>query len=126
MRQRVQPSRREFVRTGAGTALILGTAPLAAEKDAAKLPQRPFGKTGARVSILGLGTVSLGSLSEKKDAEALLNRAIDLGINYIDTAPSATSRAAFTGYGKAQRYLNGVLKERRKDLFIVTKCLETD
>jgi aryl-alcohol dehydrogenase-like predicted oxidoreductase len=56
----------------------------------------------------------------------LINRAIDLGVTYIDTAPARTRIAPFTGYGRAQQYLNGVLKERRKEVFIVTKCLETE
>ncbi|HMF16696.1 MAG TPA: aldo/keto reductase, partial [Gemmataceae bacterium] len=57
---------------------------------------------------------------------ALLNRAIDLGITFADTAPGSTRQAIITGYGRAQRYLNGVLRERRKEVFLVTKCLETD
>jgi aryl-alcohol dehydrogenase-like predicted oxidoreductase len=128
MRPPDRPSRREFVRAGAaGAALVLGSAPLTATADApARLPRRALGKTGVEVSILGLGTVALGNLSDKNAAEALLNRAIDLGITYIDTAPPRTSLAPFTGYGQAQRYVAGVLKERRKELFIVTKCLETD
>jgi hypothetical protein len=117
-----RPSRREFV-GAAGAALLLGTARAA---EAKKLPTRPFGKTGVSVSVLGLGTVSLGNLSDKKEAETLLNRAIDLGVTYIDTAPPKTSIAALTGYGSAHRYLNGVLKERRKEVFLVTKCLEID
>src|SRR5262249_11106046 len=59
-------------------------------------------------------------------AVALINKAIDLGVTYIDTAPPATRIAIFTGYGKAHAYLNGVLKERRKEVFLATKCLETD
>jgi aryl-alcohol dehydrogenase-like predicted oxidoreductase len=118
-------SRREFVRaTAAGAAALLGSAGPASA--AAKLPTREFGKTGAKVSLLGLGTVALGNLPDRKDAEALLNRAIDLGVTYIDTAPPATRIAALTGYGSAQKYLNGVLKERRKEVFLVTKCLETE
>jgi aryl-alcohol dehydrogenase-like predicted oxidoreductase len=128
MRPTARPSRREFVRAGAaGTALLLAPKRLlAAETKSAKLPLRNLGKTGAKVSLLGLGTVSLGNLSDAKEAETLLNRAIDLGITYIDTAPPSTSKALFTGYGKAQRYIAGVLKERRKEVFLVTKCLETD
>jgi aryl-alcohol dehydrogenase-like predicted oxidoreductase len=127
MRSPSRPSRREFVRSGvAGTALLLGGATARAGNATAKLPQRPFGKTGVNVSILGMGTVSLGSLPDRKEAAALLNRGIDLGVTYVDTAPPRTSRAAMTGYGKAQAYLHGVLKERRKEVFLVTKCLETD
>jgi aryl-alcohol dehydrogenase-like predicted oxidoreductase len=106
--------------------MLTPAKPSAADRGPEKLPRRPLGKTGAEVSVLGLGTVALGSLSDRKEAEALLNRAIDLGITYIDTAPPSTSLAPFTGYGNAQRYLNGVLRERRGEVFLVTKCLETD
>jgi aryl-alcohol dehydrogenase-like predicted oxidoreductase len=128
MRRDPHLSRREFVRaTAVGAGLLLGnTLPAVGEDTGAKLPQRPLGKTGVQVSILGLGTVALGNLSDRKEAEALLNQAIDYGITYIDTAPGSTRLAPFTGYGRAQRYLNGVLKERRKEVFLVTKCLETD
>jgi aryl-alcohol dehydrogenase-like predicted oxidoreductase len=121
-------SRRGFVRAGAaGAALLLGnTLPVRAAAEPAKLPQRPLGATGVQVPILGLGTVALGSLSDARTAEALLNRAIDLGVTYIDTAPGRTRIAAMTGYNKAQQYISGVLKERRKDVFLATKCLETD
>ena len=57
---------------------------------------------------------------------ALIHKAIDLGVTYIDTAPARTRIALMTGYNKAQSYLKTVLKERRKEVFIVTKCLETD
>jgi aryl-alcohol dehydrogenase-like predicted oxidoreductase len=120
-------SRRDFVRTGAaGAALLLGNAlPLKAE-GAAKLPQRVLGKTGVKVPILGLGTVAVGNVSDRKKAVALLNKAIDLGVTYIDTAPPRTRVAFMTGYAKAQAYLSGVLKERRKEVFLATKCLEPD
>jgi aryl-alcohol dehydrogenase-like predicted oxidoreductase len=120
-------SRRDFVRAGAaGAALLLGNAtPLKAE-GAAKLPQRVLGKTGVKVPILGLGTVAVGNVSDKKKAVALLNRAIDLGVTYIDTAPPRTRIAFMTGYGNAHKYLSGVLKERRKEVFLATKCLEPD
>jgi uncharacterized protein len=121
-------SRRDFIRAGsAGAALLLGnTLPSWADNSAAKLPQRTLGKTGVKVPILGLGTVAVGNVSDEKQALALINKAIDLGVTYIDTAPARTRIALMTGYSKAQRYLNAVLKERRKEVFIVTKCLETD
>src|SRR5262249_40692123 len=121
-------SRRDFIRAGAaGTALLLGnTLPSWGESGAAKLPQRVLGKTGVNVPILGLGTVAVGNVAEETKALALINRAIDLGVTYIDTAPARTRIAVMTGYHKAQSYLKAVLKERRKEVFIVTKCLETD
>src|SRR5207237_9454319 len=117
-------SRRDFVRAGAGAALLLGNALPTWGADGGKLPRRALGKTGVEVPILGLGTVALGNLLDAKKAAALLNKALDLGVTYVDTAPPRTRIAFLTGYGKAQAYLNGVLKERRKEVFIVTKCLE--
>ena len=51
------------------------------------LPKRPLGKTGVEVSIYGLGglyTISKHHLRDK--AVEIINRAIDLGVNYIDTS----------------------------------------
>ena len=120
-------SRRAFLGAGAaGAALLLGNELPVWGGEKNRLPHRALGKTGVRVPILGLGTVAVGNLSDAKAAVALINRAIDLGVTFIDTAPGRTSIAPFTGYGRAQRYLNGVLRERRKQIFLVTKCLETD
>ncbi len=119
-------SRRAFVRAGAASAVLaLGNTLPVWSADRTKLPQRVFGKTGVQVPILGLGTVAVGILDPKK-AATLLHKAIDLGVTYIDTAPGRTRQAITTGYGRAQEYLQGVLKERRKEIFLATKCLETD
>src|SRR5438876_8926597 len=120
-------NRRDFVRAAgaAGVYLLGNTLPLPAEEKN-KLPQRVFGKTNVKVPILGLGTVAVGNIADEKKAVALLNKAIDLGVTYIDTAPGRTRQALATGYAKAQAYLKGILKERRKEIFIATKCLETE
>lgn len=117
-------NRRQFLHASAAGSVLLATA-ASVHAQEAKLPQRMLGKTGVQVSMLGLGTVALGSLATAKEAESLVNAAIDLGVTYIDTAPAKTSIAFSTGYGKAQEYLRGILKERRKEVFIATKSLET-
>ncbi|HYT90899.1 MAG TPA: aldo/keto reductase [Gemmataceae bacterium] len=120
-------SRRAFLGAGvAGTALLLGNEVPVWAGAPNRLPQRTLGRTGVNVPILGLGTVALGNLGDEKQAVALLNRALNLGVTFIDTAPGSTRIALLTGYGRAQRYLHGVLRERRKEVFLVTKCLETD
>ena len=105
-------SRRDFVRAGAaGAAVLLGnTLPLRAGR-ADGMPQRVLGKTGVKVPILGLGTVAVGNVSDRKQAVALLHRAIDLGVTYIDTAPPRTRIALMTGYGRAQAYLKDALRQ---------------
>jgi uncharacterized protein len=118
-------SRRGFL--AAGAAALLGNAlPVWAGDQRRTLPRRTLGRTKVQVPILGLGTVSIGNMANEKEAVTLLNRALDMGVTYIDTAPGSTRQARFTGYGRAQSYLAGVLRERRKEVFIATKCLETD
>jgi uncharacterized protein len=112
-------SRRDFlVATGAGTALALANDVEGAE-DRPALPHRTLGKTGVRVPVLGLGTAPGGHRTEK-EAVPFYHKCIDAGLTYLDTAPE------FAGYGKAQVYLGKVLKERRKEVFLVTKCFEPD
>jgi aryl-alcohol dehydrogenase-like predicted oxidoreductase len=111
-------SRREFLQAaGAGAAALTAGGLAAAEKGA--LPQKPLGRTGVKVPAAGLGTAPAGFRPEK-EAVAFFHQCIDAGLTYLDTAPE------FAGYGKAQVYLGQVLKERRKEVFLVTKCHEPD
>jgi len=84
------------------------------------VPTRPLGKTGERISILGFGTASSGNRLNVKKAINLYSEALDMGVTYFDTAPS------FAGYGRAQRHLGYLIKHRRKEMFLVTKCWETE
>jgi aryl-alcohol dehydrogenase-like predicted oxidoreductase len=109
-------TRREALR--AGLAGAAGAVFAGGARAAEPLPQRVLGKTGARVPVLGYGTAPTGVKRELKDAIDLYNKAIDAGVTYLDTAPE------FGGYGKAQFQLGHVLKERRKEVFLVTKLWE--
>lgn len=115
-------TRRDFLRTTAAAATlaagITGGEEAAAAAD--KLPMRVLGKTGVRVPILGFGTASCGIRRDIQNGVDLYNEAINAGVNYMDTAPT------HTGYGRAQAQLGHVLKDRRKDVFLVTKCHESN
>jgi len=79
------------------------------------LPTRPLGKTGVKVSIYGLGglyTISKHNLRD--EAVEIINRAIDLGVNYIDTS-------ARYGAGASELNIGMVMKERRDEVFLATK-----
>jgi aryl-alcohol dehydrogenase-like predicted oxidoreductase len=77
------------------------------------VPRRPFGATGLEVSALGLGAGPLGDLAlPDRDAEALLDQALDLGVNLIDTARS---------YHASEERIGRVLARRRDDVVISTK-----
>jgi hypothetical protein len=118
-------TRREFITATAAGALAtaLGLHPIASAQQmpltgSAVLPRRTLGKTGVSVPIIGFGTAPAGVLLERDAAVALFNEAIDRGVNYMDTAP------LHTGYGHAQQYLGHVLQDRRKEVFLTTKCYE--
>lgn len=83
------------------------------------LPHRTLGNTGVSVPVLGLGTSPAGK-RPAAEAAALFHAAIDAGLTYLDTAPE------LGGYGLAQKHLAPVLKERRDEVFVVTKCFEPD
>jgi aryl-alcohol dehydrogenase-like predicted oxidoreductase len=110
-------SRREFLAATAAGAVAAGAS--ADPPPTAKLPQRKLGNTGVMVPAIGLGTAPAGHLSEK-EAVALYHACLDAGVTYLDTAP------ALGGYGDAQTFLAPVLKERRAEAFVVTKCFEPD
>ena len=114
-------SRREFLKTaGAGSALLGASSALcleAAEHEA--IPKRGLGKTGVQVPIIGLGTAPAGHRT-RKDAATFYAECLDRGVTYLDTAPE------FAGYGLAQLALGNVLKSRRREAFLVTKCWKAD
>src|SRR5947207_15756405 len=85
-------SRREFLENvglgaAAGTSLLLLKDMGSAQSEKSALLTRTLGRTGAKVSILAFGCGSRFLMYEDIDnATAILNRAIDLGITYLDTA----------------------------------------
>ena len=105
-------SRRQFLEAAAAGAVV---APAIGAGPGNKLPSRPFGKTGMEVSILAFGSGSR-FLMYKDEDEALqaLSRAIDLGINYIDTAHSY-------GNGKSEERVGKLMPTRRQEVLLATK-----
>jgi predicted aldo/keto reductase-like oxidoreductase len=82
------------------------------------LPTRVLGKTGISLPILGFGTAPAGNRLTMREAVRLYQAALDAGVKYFDTAPE------FAGYGKAQEQLGHLLKMRRQEIFLVTKCYD--
>lgn len=75
--------------------------------------RRSFGKTKLEVSALGFGAGHIGSPDMTEDAAGtILNRAVDLGVNLIDTA---------RGYGLSEERVGRHLSWRRNEVVISTK-----
>ncbi|MDJ0732279.1 MAG: aldo/keto reductase [Crocosphaera sp.] len=84
------------------------------------LPERILGNTGVSLPILGLGGAGQTPLSkygQEKEAIALIEAALQLGIRYFDTAAS---------YGPSEDYLGKVLPSYRSQVFIATKTDKRD
>src|SRR4030042_5697563 len=83
-----------------------------------KIQKRPLGKTGVNVTLLGLGGEGvLRTFGYDDEACALINRALDLGINYFESARAYSGSESY--YGKA-------LRERRKKIFLTSKSHARD
>ncbi len=114
-------SRREFLeRLAASTAVgagmtVLGSVGAAAPSRPQTLPKRTLGRTGAEVSILAFGCGSRFLMYKEEDeALSVLNRAVDMGITYLDTAYAY-------GDGKSETRVGRFLVTRRKEVWIATK-----
>ncbi|HGJ65871.1 TPA: aldo/keto reductase [bacterium] len=117
-------TRRDFIKkAGVITGLALnGIHNISAMDDTnmenESMPKRILGRTGVEVSILGLGIGPLGiSRREQIEFDRLVNLCIDLGISYIDNAPV---------YGDGEEKLGSVMRQRRNEVFLVTKVEEQD
>src|SRR4051794_4979895 len=79
----------------------------------APLPRRPLGSTGRDVTIFGLGGEGvLRTHGRQKEAVRVIERALDLGVTYFDTAPA---------YASSMDYYGACLGERRRDIFLASK-----
>jgi aryl-alcohol dehydrogenase-like predicted oxidoreductase len=79
---------------------------------------RPLGRTGWRVSEVSFGAWAIGGDWGKVDDKAslaALDRAIDLGVNFIDTAD-------VYGDGRSEKLIASVLKRRGGDIHVATKA----
>jgi aryl-alcohol dehydrogenase-like predicted oxidoreductase len=114
-------TRREFLeKTGltVGAVAALPALPLRPEAPSpaktGAMPRRTLGRTGASVSILAMGCGSRFLQYPADQATAVLERAVALGINYLDTAVGY-------GEGESETRLGRFLATRRKDVLVATK-----
>jgi diketogulonate reductase-like aldo/keto reductase len=113
-------SRREFLgKSGlvVGAVAAMPAIPPRIATDATvtpKLPHRTLGRTGASVSILAMGCGSRFLMYRADQATAVLEKAVGLGIDYLDTAVGY-------GDGESETRLGRFLATRRKDVFLATK-----
>jgi aryl-alcohol dehydrogenase-like predicted oxidoreductase len=79
---------------------------------------RDFGRTGWKITTVGFGAWAIGGTwgpVEDEESYKTLNRALDLGVNFFDTAD-------VYGDGRSERLLARLRKERKEPFYIVTKA----
>jgi len=80
---------------------------------------RPFGRTGLNVSVVGFGCWPMAGdrygAIEDDEAVKAIHRALERGVNCVDTAPAY-------GGGHSEEVVGRALARRRRDVILVTKC----
>src|SRR3974390_489409 len=125
-------NRREFLK--AGSAITAGLVAQAALPAAAAtlpslpsnpatqnaMPTRNLGKTGYRVGIFSLGgQAAVERANNEEVAVPIIEKAIDLGVNYIDTS------SIYGGPQRwSERYVGKVMAKRRHEAFLATRTKE--
>ena len=133
MTQRTGTSdRRNFLKSSGAVAaglLAQGAAPVRAvtmpslpnnPRTMAAMPTRNLGRTGYKVGIFSLGGQAALEKSDNFDAAVpIIERALDLGVNYIDTS------SIYGGPDRwSEQYVGRVMKTRRGEAFLATKTKE--
>jgi aryl-alcohol dehydrogenase-like predicted oxidoreductase len=130
--QELKPDRRGFLKAGsvAGAALLGRSVSAESSKDTraagspgtttSSMPTRNLGKTGHKIAIFSLGGQSaLEHSNNEAVAIPIIERALDLGVNYIDTS------SIYGGPTRpSERYIGQVLNRRRHETFVATKTKE--
>jgi uncharacterized protein len=127
------PGRRNFLKAGgAVTAALLAPAALKADtpktlpalpsnpRTQGAMPTRNLGKTGYKVGIFSLGgQASLEKPNNFDVAVPIIERALDLGVNYIDTSSIYGGDLRWS-----EQYVGKVMAHRRNEAFLATKTKE--
>ncbi|QGT99349.1 hypothetical protein SYNTR_0756 [Candidatus Syntrophocurvum alkaliphilum] len=134
-------NRRNFLKIGLGSIVTVGMCGCATELDEVKEKDkkkttdkvndkkqdtnevnnrktgfRKLGKTGLEVSLLGLGgSMTIAQAHKQEEAVQMINKAIDNGVNFIDTAPT---------YGASEDNIGQVMLNRRQEVVLATKTID--
>lgn len=109
----MKPNRREFIES-ATLAIAAGSTLMAQDNGSGNIPKKPLGRTGLQVSAIGVGGYHLGSAKDPAEAKAIVDAAIDAGINFFDNAWDYHD-------GGSEEWLGAALKGKRDRVVLMTK-----
>ena len=123
-------SRRDLLKTASTSGLVAAglvaseglfrpilaeTAPTQAQTRSSEMIYKTLGRTGERVSAIGLGGFHIGKIKEEQDSIKLIQSALDRGINFLDNSWDYHN-------GRSERWMGQALKGGyRQKAFLMTK-----
>jgi predicted aldo/keto reductase-like oxidoreductase len=107
--------RRRFLQTAAATTLVASLQNRSAGEQTNAVPTRKLGRTGEKVSIVGLGGYHIGKQQDEQESIRIIRTALDNGINFLDNCWDYNDGQSEVRMGKALR--DGY----RQKAFLMTK-----
>jgi aryl-alcohol dehydrogenase-like predicted oxidoreductase len=80
-----------------------------------RMEYRNLGRSGLQVSVVGLGCNNFGMRIDADATKAVVDKAVELGINFFDTAD------VYGGRGKSEEFLGQAMKPHRRNIIVATK-----
>ena len=114
-------TRRDFMTASAAALLAQQVVAQTSSASATGMPTRILGRTGVRVSILGLGGWHIGSVKDDNEAIKIMHAAMDEGLTFFDNAWDYHDGRSEELMGKAL-----AMDGRRSRVFLMTKNCERD
>src|SRR5437879_2473277 len=107
--------RRRFLKTAGATTVMTSLSKKFAKAGDVPIPRRTLGRTGEKVSLVGLGGFHIGMQSDEKESIRIIRAALDSGINFLDNCWDYNNGESEIRMGKALR--DGY----RQKAFLMTK-----
>jgi uncharacterized protein len=107
--------RRSFLKTAAATSILTSLHDKLAHASDAPIPMRTMGRSGEKISIVGLGGYHLGKQADEQESIRIIRAGMDAGINFLDNCWDYNGGESEVRMGKALR--DGY----RKKAFLMTK-----
>jgi aryl-alcohol dehydrogenase-like predicted oxidoreductase len=116
--------RRGFLKAAgtAATSAVIGEVGVdyaRAVDELGPIPMRTLGRTGLKVTMMGLGGYHAGLPDSEEDSIRVIHRALEIGINFFDNADCYQT-------GRAEERMGKALEGRRKDIYLMTKVDQRD
>src|SRR5256884_813307 len=109
-------TRREFLELAIATTVVAGVGHSSwAVETKGGMPYRTLGRTGEKVSLVGLGGYHIGKQADEQESLRIIRTAIDNGVNFMDNCWDYNDGASESRMGKALR--DGY----RRQVFLMTK-----